>query len=64
MHARIEQRAFFANTGLPTFTLTPVWSAHGLLMGFEVWDGPELVGHIPFDDDCREVLKEVSEVLV
>lgn len=38
----------------------PVWGAHGLLMGFEVWDGPELVGHIPYDDDLRDVLKEVG----
>ncbi len=58
MRARIEQRAFFSNTGLPTFSLTPVWGAHGLPMGFEVWDGPDLVGHIPYDDDFRNVLKE------
>jgi hypothetical protein len=57
---RLLHRAFFVNSGLPTFDIKPAWHEEGFLVGFEVWDGDDLLGQFPFDDKCRAVLRDVG----
>jgi hypothetical protein len=64
VHPQTDERsAFFSNTGLPTFTVKPVWKWNDdivdfALMGFEVWNGKELVGHIPWHMDFRDWFRD------
>jgi hypothetical protein len=53
---RSMQRAFFQQSGLPTLSIRPTWHDGGFLIGFEVWNGSDLVGYIPYSKEFRNLL--------
>jgi hypothetical protein len=59
-HVRLVQRTFFEKSGLPTLSIKPAWHEEGFLVGFEVWDGPDLVGYIPYGKEFRNMLFDVG----
>ena len=57
---RVERRASKESTGLRVLRLKPARGAQGGLIGFEAWDGAELVGIILYDDDLRNALEDAG----
>jgi hypothetical protein len=53
---RSMQCAFLESLSMPTLSIKPLWHDEGFLIGFEVWDGLDLVGYIPYGAEFRNVL--------